>query len=73
MLSDNYIKEVINSTTELYKDIDKNITDLVLSRIRKDKNKEEEHLIRMESLMCATLQQLDCLIDVLNNQISKNE
>ena len=73
MLTDNYIIEVIDSTTELYKDIDKNITDLVLSRIRKDKNKEEKHLFRMESLMCATLQQLDCIIDVLNNQNSKNE
>ena len=73
MLTDNYRKEVIESTIKLYKDIDQNITDLVLSRIRKDKHKEEEHLIRMESLMCNTLQQLDCLIDVLNNQNSKIE
>lgn len=58
---------LLTSTRELYHDIDRCITNLVDSRRYRDGH-EQEVLTRMESLMVATLQQLDCIIDYLEKE-----
>lgn len=62
---DNYKTKLIESTKQLQFDIDDCITKLTKSRL--DKNHEEEcvALLRMESLLCAMMQQLQCHIDYL--------
>lgn len=66
--TNSYMKELIESTDELYHEINQNIQDLIMSRIRQDKKKEEEHLFRMETIMCQTLQQLDCILTVFKEE-----
>jgi hypothetical protein len=61
------INNLLNSTKELYNDINKNINDLVNSRITKNIDKEHIILFNMETLMCQTLQQLDCIITYLES------
>lgn len=56
---------ILLSTIRLQRDIQTCINDLVAARVRHDRQKELEHLCRMESLMCATQQQLQCIIDYL--------
>ena len=66
LLSDkNKIKEenaLIDSTKQLRIDIEKCIDQLLEGRKEHDKEKEGIAYSKMESLMVATMQQLDCLI-----------
>ena len=63
---------LLSSTIALQRDIQQCIDGLVTARIRQDKLKECEHLHRMESLMCATLQQLQCITDHLTENETTN-
>ena len=54
---------IIESNLELYRDIDNCITELIYARRYRDEVKECIIHSRMESLMCATLQQLQCCND----------
>jgi hypothetical protein len=62
--------ELIKSTKRLYNDIDSCITNLLNARIpgKKDEDSEGKALFHMEGLMVATLQQLDCIIDSLQQE-----
>ena len=57
------MKAIIASNLEQYRDIDNCITDLIYARRYRDEIKERMIHSRMESLMCATLQQLQCCND----------
>ena len=57
------MKAIIASNLELYRDIDNCIMELIYARRYRDEIKERMILSRMESLMCATLQQLQCCND----------
>ena len=57
------MKAIIVSNLELYRDIDNCITELIYARRYRDEIKERMIHSRMESLMCATLQQLQCCND----------
>ena len=58
------------STEELYRNIDRCITNLFDARRYKD-GTEPEVLTRMETLMTAALQQLRCVIDYLEEEEKK--
>lgn len=60
---------LLSSTIALQRDIQQCIDGLVTARIRQDKLNECVHRHRMESLMCATLQQLQCI----TNHLTENE
>lgn len=63
-----YFKEkALTSTKSLYNDIDNCISLLLNGRSNKNKDVEGQALSEMERLMCATIQQLDCLIDYIND------
>ena len=55
--------ELIKSTKGLYNDIDSCIDELLKARVGHNQENEGKALFRMEGLMVATLQQLDCIID----------
>ena len=55
------------STSKLYRDIDRCITNLVDARRYKD-GRDQDILFQMESLMVAALQQLGCVIDYLEKE-----
>ena len=57
------MKAIIESNLELYRDIDNCITELIYARRYRDEVKERMILSRMEALMGATLQQLQCCND----------
>lgn len=57
------MKAIIASNLELYRDIDNCITELSRARWYRDERKERMILSKMEILMCATLQQLQCCND----------
>ena len=57
--------ELIKSTRSLYFDIDTCITELIRARTEQNEENEGKALFRMEGLMVATLQQLNCIIDSL--------
>ena len=61
-------KEIIISTVILYRDIDKCIRDLVDARMNRNRMMEEGSLLRMESLMVGTMQQLDCIIGFMKEE-----
>lgn len=63
---------ILSSTIALQRDIKLCIGGLVAARIRQDKRKECEHLLRMESLMCDTLQLLQCITDHLTENETTN-
>ena len=56
-------EKLIDSTKQLRNDIEKCIDQLLEGRKTQDKEKEGIAYSEMESLMVATMQQLDCLID----------
>lgn len=60
---------LIESTQQLYNDIDKCIDKLLRTKVGRV-NKIETYLVytEMESLMVATLQQLQCVLDHLKNK-----
>lgn len=55
--------KLINSTAQLYSDIDCCISELIRARLHKDTALEGQMLFKMESLMVGTLQQLSCIIE----------
>lgn len=57
------MKAIIARNLELYRDIDNCITELIYARRYRDEVKERIIHSRMEALMCATLQQLQCCND----------
>ena len=61
-------KDIIISTVILYRDIDKCICDLVDARMNRNRMMEEDSLLRMESLMVGTMQQLDCIIGFMKEE-----
>lgn len=63
---------LLSSTIQLQREIQMCINALIFSRMRQDKQKEREHLSRMESLMCATMQQFQCIIDKLTEDENTN-
>ena len=60
--------ELIKSTRSLYFDIDTCITELIRARTEQNEENEGKALFRMEGLMVATMQQLDCIIDSLQQE-----
>ena len=58
-------KRLINELAKLHDDIDQCIGDIVHSRLKKDSQAEGKALFRMEWLMVATVQDLECTIDHL--------
>lgn len=58
-------EQLINELAKLYDDIDQCIGDIVDSRLKKDHHAEGKAIFRMEGLMVATLQDLECTIDYL--------
>ena len=60
--------ELIKSTKGLYNDIDSCIDELLKARVDHNQENEGKALFRMEGLMVATLQQLDCIIDSLQQK-----
>lgn len=62
------MEKLIESTQQLYNDIDKCVDKLLQARRRHDSKQEMDSLIEMESLMVATLQQLQCILDHLKNK-----
>lgn len=62
------INTFIESTQQLYNDIDKCVDKLLQSRRRYDTKQEMDSVIEMESLMVATLQQLQCVLDHLKEK-----
>ena len=65
--TDAFKGRALTSTKSLYNDIDNCISLLLKGRSNKDKDVEGQALSEMERLMCATMQQLDCLIDYIND------
>lgn len=61
-------EQLINELAKLYNDIDQYIGDIVHSRLKKDSQAEGKAIFRMEVLMVATLQGLDCAIDYLGRK-----
>lgn len=59
------MEEIIKSTKELQKEIDKCLTLLINGRTDKDQVREHAAMFRMESLIVASMQQLQCCIDKL--------
>ena len=64
-------EQLINELGKLYDDIDQCIGDIVHSRLKKDYKAEGKAIFRMEGLMVATLQDLECTIDYL--KLKQNE
>ena len=64
-------EQLINELGKLYNDIDQCIGDIVDSRLKKDYKAEGKALFRMEGLMVATLQDLECTINYL--KLKQNE
>lgn len=64
--------ELIKSTKGLYNDIDSCIDELLKARFDHNQENEGKALFRMEGLMVATLQQLDCIIDSLQEEQEVN-
>ena len=64
-MNEEQIKRLLKSTYDLGRDIDNCIIKLIY--YRSISNKEEEYIAHshMESLMVATMQQLDCLTDTI--------
>lgn len=62
---DEHKTKLIESTKQLQFDIDDCITKLIKSRLDEDNEEKCVALLRMESLLCATMQQLQCHIDYL--------
>ena len=60
--------ELIKSTKDLYNDIDSCIGKLIKARFDHNQENEGKALFRMEGLMVATLQQLDCIINSLQQE-----
>ena len=60
--------ELIKSTKSLYNDIDSCIGELIKARLDHNQENEGKALFRMEGLMVATLQQLGCIIDSLQQE-----
>lgn len=60
--------ELIKSTRSLYFDIDTCITELIRARTEQNEENEGKALFRMEGLMVATMQQLNCIIDSLQQE-----
>lgn len=61
-------EQLINELAKLHNDIDQCIGDIVHSRLKKDSQAEGKAIFRMEVLMVATLQGLDCAIDYLGRK-----
>ena len=64
-------EQLINELAKLYDDIDQCIGDIVDSRLKKDHHAEGKAIFRMEGLMVATLQDLECTIDYLGREQNK--
>lgn len=62
------VETLIESTQQLYNDIDKCVDKLIQARMRHDTKQEMDSVFNMESLMVATLQQLQCMLDYLKNK-----
>ena len=62
---DEYKEKLIESIRNLYFDIDNCIDDLLKARVDKNQEDEGKSLFRMEGLMVATMQELDCIVDFL--------
>lgn len=67
------MKAIIASNLELHRDIDNCIMELAYARWYRDEIKERVILSRMESLMCATLQQLQCCNDKFRELLRKSD
>lgn len=65
-------EQLINELAKLYDDIDQCIGDIVDSRLKKDHHAEGKAIFRMEGLMVATLQDLECTIDHLGRTYSED-
>lgn len=65
-------EQLINELAKLRDDIDQCIGDIVHSRLKKDSQAEGKAIFRMEVLMVATLQDLDCTIDYLGRTYSED-
>ena len=61
-------EQLINELAKLYDDIDQCIGDIVHSRLNKDSQAEGKAIFRMQYLMVATLQGLECTIDYLGRK-----
>ena len=61
-------EQLINELAKLHDDIDQCIGDIVHSRLKKDYKAEGKAIFRMEGLMVATLQDLECTIDHLERK-----
>lgn len=62
-------RQLIETTKLLRSDIDDCITKLCNARLEGDKHREQEQACRMEQLMVATLQQLDCINEFIKLKI----
>lgn len=62
------MKELIESSKKLQGDIDKCISKLIHARTYHDRIEHEGAVSDMESLMTATMQQLQCCIDKLEEE-----
>ena len=64
--------QLINELGKLYDDIDQCVGDIVNSRLKKDCQAEGKAIFRMEGLMVATMQVLECTIDHLGRTYSED-
>ena len=67
------MKTLIESTKELYNDIDRCIDKLLQGRKNNDPKQEIDAIVEMESLLVATQQQLTCILDKLSEENISDE
>lgn len=60
------LEKLKQSTTKLYNDIDKCVSELIHARIAHDSEAEGKALFKMEDLMVGTMQQITCILDFLD-------
>ena len=67
------MKELINVTEELYKQIDKAQVHLVNARLNNDEEGKKSSIFEMETAMCNTMQLLKCFIERKDNIVDLGE
>lgn len=66
------LKNILDSVSSLYADIDSCIGNLVKSRMEDDTEMEGKACAQMESLMVASAQEFTCIMDFLKDLLSKD-
>ena len=67
------LKNMLDSVSSLYYDIDECIGNLVKSRMNKDTEQENKACAQMEFLLVASAQEFTCIMDFLKDLLKENE